>query len=144
MRQLRLVFLIGLAAFGAFLVGSMSQGIYCHVTTVDFILHDINYGNNAGDCAAGGSAWGLMLLVPSILFIHLPILFVLRSVFEGVRPAILFVLLPAVPYALLVWLLLGWDFLPVLGVSSLMFGLGSQMVMAAHDRQSAKLDEENL
>lgn len=139
-----MIFLISLVAFGAFLVGSMSQGIYCHFTAVDFILHEVNYGNNAGDCAAGGSAWGLMLLVPSILFIHLPILFVLRSVLEGVRPAILFVLLPAVPYALLVWLLLGWDFLPVLGVSSLIFGLGSQMVMATYDRKTAKLDEEKM
>ena len=133
-----LISALALVGLGAFIVGSVAQGAYCHLTATDFILNGVNYGNNASNCTREGSAWGLMFLIPSILFIHVPLLFTLRSVFEGVRPAILFILLPAVPYTLLVWLLFGSFLLPVLGVSSLMFGLGSQLVLAGYDKRAEK------
>lgn len=120
------------------------SGRILSATAKDFILNGVNYGNDAANCTGGGAAWGLMLLIPSILFIHVPILFILHSLFEGVRPAILFILLPAVPYALVVWLLFGWDFLPVLGVSSLMLGLGSQIVVANYDKRNAKSNAEEM
>lgn len=142
MRRFYLTLVLALIAIGSFIIGTIAQGIYCHATAQDFIFQGINYGNNASECTVEGAVWSLIFLLPSLLFIHLPVLFLLRSYFGGTRPGIVFVLLPTVPYALLAWFLLDWDFVWILGISSLTWGIGSQAILAAYDRQTMELEDE--
>jgi hypothetical protein len=136
MRQFYLTLALALIAIGSFIIGTIALWIYCHATSMNFIFQGINQGNNASECTAEGAVWSLIFLVPSFLFIHLPILFLLRSTFGGMRPAIVFILLPAAPYSLLAWFLLNWDFVWILGISSLVWGIGSQAILARYGRQN--------
>jgi hypothetical protein len=125
--------------FAAWIIGCLASTVQCYVTAQDFIFQGINYGNNASDCAVETAAYSFVIIMPAFPILYLPILFGLRWLLGGVKPAFIFPLVSALIYLIPMGYIYhskfpeGWiealfdpagEFSVVLAVTGFFFGLG--------------------